>query len=75
MNSRNSAAYSDLKITTIFEAVSMSKTKKTAPAKLQLNSNGYDISNFIRVKFPTIKSTNSQITSASTKPAVSFKLK
>lgn len=53
----------------------MSKTKKTAPAKLQLNSNGYDISNFIRVKFPTIKSTNSQITSASTKPAVSFKLK
>ena len=31
-------------------------SKKHAPLKKQLNSSGYDVSNFIRVKFPTIKS-------------------
>lgn len=30
--------------------------KKHSPSKKQLNSSGYDVSNFIRVKFPTIKS-------------------
>lgn len=34
----------------------MSKAKKGSVSKAQLNSNGYDISNFIPVKFPTIKS-------------------
>ncbi len=34
----------------------MSKAKKSSVSKTQLNSNGYDISNFIPVKFPTIKS-------------------
>ncbi len=53
----------------------MSKTKKTAPAKQQLNSSGYDISNFIRVKFPTIKSTNAKTFSAPAKVTTSLKLK
>lgn len=53
----------------------MSKTKTTAPAKQQLNSSGYDISNFIRVKFPTIKSMNAKNFSATAKPATALKLK
>ncbi len=39
----------------------MSNAKKIVASKQQLNSSGYDISNFIRVKLPTIKGIKSAV--------------